>query len=113
MTVTVRRLEHAQHEYFAYAKSICGRATYFLYFTDDILGAVVLHNFVEMLRRFFEKDRIEIRLQESTIQLKNEYLLKLLRSERSLDLAQATHCSEPRTDCPQPSGQTILTRPAT
>lgn len=87
MTVTVRRLEHAQHEYFAYAKSICGRATYFLYFTDDILGAVVLHNFVEMLRRFFEKDRIEIRLQESTIQLKNEYLLTILRSGEPVECA--------------------------
>jgi len=40
MTVTVRRVENSQHEYFAYAKSICGKATYFLYFIDDIWGAV-------------------------------------------------------------------------
>ena len=50
MTVTIRRIEDSQREYFAYAKSICGKATYFLYFCDDIFGAVVLHNFVEMLR---------------------------------------------------------------
>jgi len=79
MTVTVRRVESSQHEYFAYAKSICGKATYFLYFIDDIWGAVVLHNFVEMLRRFFEKEDIELTLQDTTIQLKNEYLLRILR----------------------------------
>jgi hypothetical protein len=87
MTVIVRRVEHSQHEYFAYAKSICGKATYFLYFTDDILGAVVLHNFVEMLRLFFEKERIQIRLQEATIQLKNEYLLTILRSAEPAECA--------------------------
>ena len=79
MIVIVRRIENSQHEYFAYAKSICGKATYFLYFTDDIWGAVVLHNFVEMLRRFFEKENIELRLLDTTIQLKNEYLLEILR----------------------------------
>ena len=79
MIVTVRRVENSQHEYFAYAKSICGKATYFLYFLDDIWGAVVLHNFVEMLRRFFKKDTIELKLQDTTIQLKNEYLLRILR----------------------------------
>ena len=79
MIVTVRRVENSQHEYFAYAKSICGKATYFLYFVDDIWGAVVLHNFVEMLRRFFEKENVELKLQDNTIQLKNEYLLRILR----------------------------------
>jgi hypothetical protein len=113
MTVIVRRLEHAQHEYFAYAKSICGRATYFLYFTDDILGAVALHNFVEMLRRFFERETINIKLQEPAIQLKNEYLMTILRSARSEQSVAANHCSDSRTDCPPPSGQTILTGSAT
>jgi hypothetical protein len=58
MTVIVRRVDHSQHEYFAYAQSNCGRATYFLYFTDDILGAVVRRSFVETLRRIFDKQRI-------------------------------------------------------
>jgi hypothetical protein len=62
MTVSVRRIEHSEHEYFAYTKSLCGKATYFLYFTDDIWGAIVLNNFVEMLRRFFEKEEVRINL---------------------------------------------------
>ena len=64
-------IENSDHEYFAYVKSICGKANYFLYFTDDIWGAVVLNNFVEMLRRFFVKENVKLRLQDKTIQLKN------------------------------------------
>ena len=89
MIVTVRRIENSQHEYFAYAKSICGKATYFIYFTDDIWGAMVLHNFMEMLRRFFEKETIEIRLQNSTINLKNDYLLSILRDENTTEKSVA------------------------
>ena len=85
MTVTVRRIENSDNEYFAYAKSICGKATYFLYFTDDIWGAVVLHNFVEMLRLFFDKENVKLRLQDATIQLKNKYLLSIFREGQSVE----------------------------
>ena len=81
MTVKVRRIENSEREYFAYAKSLCGKATYFLYFSDDIFGAIVLHNFVEMLRRFFEKEDVQLKFQDSTVQLKNEYILSILREE--------------------------------
>lgn len=81
MTVSVRRIEHSEHEYFAYTKSLCGKATYFLYFTDDIWGAIVLNNFVEMLRRFFEKEEVRINFTDTTVQPKNEYLLTILREE--------------------------------
>ena len=89
MIVTVRRIENSQHEYFAYAKSICGKATYFLYFSDDIWGAMALHNFIEMLRRFFEKETIELKLQDMTIRLKNEYLLSILRDENTTEKSVA------------------------
>ena len=82
MMVTVRRIENSEHEYFAYAKSLCGKATYFLYFSDDIFGAIVLHNFVEMLRRFFEKEDVQVKLQDVTVQLKNEHILSILREKQ-------------------------------
>ena len=34
MTVTIRKLDKSDHDYFAYAKSLCGKATYFVYFKD-------------------------------------------------------------------------------
>ena len=36
MTVIIRKLDNKEHDYFAYAKSLCGHGTYFLYFQDDI-----------------------------------------------------------------------------
>ena len=80
MTITIRRVEQSEHEYFAYVKSTCGKATYFLYFCDDIAGAIVLYNFVEMLRRHFQKDAIKVKLHDSTIQLKNAHLLSIVEA---------------------------------
>jgi len=79
MTVTIRKLNTKEHEYFAYAKSLCGKATYFVYFADDIWGALVLHNFIEMLRSFFKPSKVDVRIAEKDLTLKNEVLLELLK----------------------------------
>jgi hypothetical protein len=79
MTVTIRKLDNKEHEYFAYAKSLCGKATYFVYFTDDIWGAVTLHNFIEMLRSFFKPSKVNVMLDEKNLTLKNNALLELLK----------------------------------
>jgi len=81
MNVTIRKLENADHQYFAYTKSLCHRATYFVYFTDDIFGAVALNNFVEMLRSFFHSPNVKITIGEKDLHLKNEAFLELLKSD--------------------------------
>lgn len=79
MTVTIRKLNDKEHDYLAYAKSLCGHGTYFLYFTDDIWGAVLLHTFIEMLRSFFKPERVEVAVAEKDLTLKNNALLQLLK----------------------------------
>lgn len=79
MKVIIRKLNHREHEYFAYAKSLCGKATYFVHFTDDVWGAVILHNFVEMLRSFFQPSTVTLRVEEKNISLKNEALWQCLK----------------------------------
>ncbi|MBA7664987.1 hypothetical protein ES703_73053 [subsurface metagenome] len=79
MNVTIRKIEKSDHEYIAYAKSICGKATYFLYFLDGIWGAVVLCNFVQMLKNFFEPEKIKITVHENAVSLKNANILTLLQ----------------------------------
>ena len=64
MNVTIRKLEHSDHEYLAYAKSLCGKATYFLYFFDDVWGAVVLCNFVQMLKSYFQPEKLTLTVGE-------------------------------------------------
>ena len=79
MTVIIRKLDNKEHDYFAYAKSLCGHGTYFLYFQDDIWGAVVLHTFIEMLRSFFKPSKVEVTVAEKDLTLKNDALLELLK----------------------------------
>jgi len=79
MTVTIRRLEHSDHEYIAYTKSLCGKGTYFLYFTDGIWGAVVLCHFVQMLKGYFEPERLKLSVHENAASLHNPQILELLK----------------------------------
>ena len=82
MTVTVRRLEKSEDEYIAYAKSLCGKATYFLYFTDGFFGAVALWNFVEILKRFFNTEQLDLTVHENALSLKHEEIFELLKGTR-------------------------------
>lgn len=79
MNVTVRRIEKSEHEYLAYAKSLCGKATYFLYFTDGLFGAVALCNFVQMLKSYFKAETVTFTVHESAVSLKHEEIFALLK----------------------------------
>ena len=81
MTLIIRAVADSPTEYFAYAKSMRGTATYFVYFTDDIWGAVALHNFIQMLQTHFKVPHIEVALSDRSIHLKNDRLLDLLRND--------------------------------
>ena len=83
MNVTVRRLEKSEDEYIAYAKSLCGKATYFLYFTDGLYGAVALCNFVEMLKSFFKVNQLDVAVHENAVSLKHEEVFTLLKGKGS------------------------------
>lgn len=82
MTVTIRELQDSPREYFAYSKTVCGKGTYFAYFRDDIFGAMVLVDFVQMLRSHFAVQRVEVKLLESCIRPTNPMLLDVLRAVR-------------------------------
>jgi len=79
MNVTVRKLEKSEDEYIAYAKALCGKATYFLYFTDGLYGAVALCNFVEMLKGFFKVEQLDVTVHENAVSLKDEEVFALLK----------------------------------
>ncbi len=79
MTVIIRKLDKTEHEYLAYAKSFCGKATYIVYFEDTIWGAVTLHNFIEMLRTYFQENKVDVNINDKNLTIKNELILDLIR----------------------------------
>lgn len=81
MNVPIRKLADSDHEYFAYTKSVCGKATFCLYFADGIWGAVVLCEFIQMLKGFFEAEEVKISLHESAVKLKNQEILTFLKEQ--------------------------------
>ena len=80
MVVTIRELEDSPGQYFAYSKTVCGKGSYFAYFGDDIFGAMVLVDFVQMLRSHFAAQSVEVKLLERSIRPKNRVLLDVLRA---------------------------------
>jgi len=81
MTVIIRKLQNTEKGYFAYTKSLCGKATYLVYFEDSIFGAVTLYNFIEMLRTYFEQNKIDVKIHNQDIIIKNKILLELLKRD--------------------------------
>ena len=43
MTVAIRKIAGTDRDYLAYARKFAGRATCFVYFQDNLCGAVALH----------------------------------------------------------------------
>ena len=82
MTVIIRKLDNTENEYLAYTKSLCGKSTYFLYFEDNIWGAVTLHNFIEMVKTFFEQEKVEVIIGNKSATVKNEMVLDLIKKEQ-------------------------------
>lgn len=78
MKIIIRRLHDMKHSYFAYFRGMSGKATYLLYFEDNIYGAVSLHNFTEMLRNQFKEQKIELHIHDKEIEITNQALLDTL-----------------------------------
>lgn len=80
MKITIRKMQDKKHEYFAYLMGMSGRATYLLYFKDDIYGAISLNHFVQMLKNHFKEERMEVALnKESEIKITNAALKEIFK----------------------------------
>lgn len=79
MTLTIRSLADSPHAYLASATSPYGRSTFFLCFRDDILGAMSLYEFAEMLRKYHGLPEIELAFRDARLDLRDGSLLRLLR----------------------------------
>lgn len=82
MTVIIRKLDKTENEYLAYIKSLRGKATYCVCFEDNIWGAVTLHHFIEMVKSFFEQEKVEVIIGNKSATVKNEMVLDLIKKEQ-------------------------------
>ena len=78
MTVTIKTLSDSPTTYLALAHPWGDAATYLLCFTDDIFGAMNLHEFTEMLRTHFHLPEVELAFTDCNAHPDVDSLLRLL-----------------------------------
>ena len=76
--ITIKQVENRNGEYIAYYTSDFLGATFSVYFQDSIMGAIALHDFSEMIKGKYEKERIEFDVCEEKIRFKSRDLLEAM-----------------------------------
>ena len=76
--VVIKPVAGRKGEYLAYCRSGFLDATFCCYFKDTLMGALALHEFLEMIRRKYEEKRIRTLVSSEEILFKNEALLDVL-----------------------------------
>jgi len=68
-----------------------------VYFKDNILGAIALQSFAEMIKLKYEKERVEFKLSEERMQFKSRDLFEVMtgsRLQKYSGCGQASHREE-------------------
>ena len=76
--ITIKQVENRSGEYIAYYTSEFLGATFSVYFKDSIMGAIALHDFSEMIKGRYEKERIEFDVCEEKMRFKSRDLLEAM-----------------------------------
>jgi len=80
MNCIIRKIENTSSEYLAYIK-LDHCIVYSIYFHDNILGAIGLNNFINMIKKNYQNCEIALKVNEKEISFKNKKLLELLREK--------------------------------
>ena len=83
MTVVIRKIAGTDRDYVALRQKVRRRATYFVYFQDNLWGAIALHNFAEMLC-LAGGNPPQLRLIEQELSLKHPEFLNCSLSHPAL-----------------------------
>ena len=71
MKIFLKQIENQKHKYIAYFNSPLGSASYVLFLNDDIFGAICLHTYLEILKKVFKTNKINIDICKSKINAKS------------------------------------------
>jgi hypothetical protein len=82
--ITIRPIESRDREYFAYFKDDFLKSTFSVCFKDDILGAVALNRFFEMVKSQYSKSEVELELKEERYQFRSPALLDVLSAKKEV-----------------------------
>jgi len=73
--IIIKKIENRKNNFIAYFKNEVLKSTFFISFTDSILGSVALNDFFQMLKTRYEKESFNFVISDEEIKFKNEHLL--------------------------------------
>ncbi len=76
--ITIKAVSGREGEYIAYYTSDFLDATFSVYFQDNIMGAIALNNFSDMLKLKYEKEKVDFEVSEEEMRFKSRNLLEVM-----------------------------------
>ena len=76
--IIIKSVMDREGEYIAYYTSEFLEATFSVYFKDNIMGAIALQNFSEMIKMKYEKEKVEFEVSEEEVRFKSRNLLEVM-----------------------------------
>jgi hypothetical protein len=73
--IIIKKIENKQNDFIAYFKNPVLKSTFFICFTDSILGSIALNDFFQMLKTKYDKESFSFVVGDEAIKFKNEHLL--------------------------------------
>ena len=79
MKIVIRKVQGKENNYIGYlSPGFIPKACFFVYFADDIFGSISLNRFIEMSRRYFSSDKVDIDFIDKEINFKNTAVIELI-----------------------------------
>lgn len=82
--IIIKSIENRKKEYIAYYKSGFLQATFCIAFKDNIVGAVALNRFIEMIKNYFKMEEIPLSISKDMFKFKSRALLDELCSKEEI-----------------------------
>jgi hypothetical protein len=73
--IIIKKIENRKNNFIAYFKHEFLKSTFFVCFSDSILGSVALNDFFQMLKNRYDKENFNFVISDEEIKFKNEHLL--------------------------------------
>jgi hypothetical protein len=82
LNIIIKQIENREGDFIAFVKSDFLKATFAVFFNDNIYGGVALHDFAEMVKIKYEVERINFNISGEKLSFQTSSLLDVMITKR-------------------------------
>ena len=83
-SITIGKLDKSDREFIAFFRHEFLQATFSVSFKDNIMGAVALNSFIEMIQQRYSNKQLDLVFQKNNLDIKTEHILKSLTLKEAI-----------------------------